>query len=101
MRLGGIAVRISIHHIRGKNSSIASIIRFSRDAITSNSALRQRTPCSRAPEGRSARERAAIDNGYGKIKNETFRIPHMADMVQTDLDDLFALLERLLPLARS
>ncbi len=42
----------------------------------------------------------AIDNGYGKIKNQTFRIPHMADMIQADLDEFFALLDRLLPQAR-
>jgi aspartate aminotransferase-like enzyme len=39
----------------------------------------------------------AIDNGYGKIKNTTFRIPHMADMTMADLEELFALLEELLP----
>ncbi len=43
----------------------------------------------------------AIDNGYGKLKNRTFRIPHMADMTQADLDELFALLEALLPKVRS
>jgi len=43
----------------------------------------------------------AIDNGYGKIKNTTFRIPHMAYMTAADLDELFALLEELLPQARS
>lgn len=43
----------------------------------------------------------AIDNGYGKIKNQTFRIPHMADMTQADLDELFRVLEELLPSARS
>lgn len=42
----------------------------------------------------------AIDNGYGKIKNRTFRIPHMADMTMADLEELFALLEELLPQAR-
>jgi len=42
----------------------------------------------------------AIDNGYGKIKNATFRIPHMADMTMADLEELFALLEELLPQAR-
>jgi aspartate aminotransferase-like enzyme len=42
----------------------------------------------------------AIDNGYGKIKNQTFRIPHMADMTQADLDELFRLLEELLPAVR-
>lgn len=43
----------------------------------------------------------AIDNGYGKIKNQTFRIPHMADMTLADLEELFALLEELLPQARN
>ncbi|MDO3378024.1 pyridoxal-phosphate-dependent aminotransferase family protein [Geoalkalibacter halelectricus] len=42
----------------------------------------------------------AIDNGYGKIKNQTFRIPHMADMTLEDLEELFTLLEELLPQAR-
>jgi aspartate aminotransferase-like enzyme len=42
----------------------------------------------------------AIDNGYGKIKNTTFRIPHMADMTMADLEELFVLLEELLPQAR-
>nr|WP_320049359.1 alanine--glyoxylate aminotransferase family protein [uncultured Desulfuromonas sp.] len=43
----------------------------------------------------------AMDNGYGKIKNETFRIPHMADMSLADLEEYFALLEELLPQVRS
>jgi aspartate aminotransferase-like enzyme len=43
----------------------------------------------------------AIDNGYGKIKNRTFRIPHMADMTEADLTELFTLLEELLPQAQS
>jgi len=43
----------------------------------------------------------AMDNGYGKIKNETFRIPHMADMTLADLEEYFALLEELLPQVRS
>jgi aspartate aminotransferase-like enzyme len=42
----------------------------------------------------------AIDNGYGKIKNQTFRIPHMADFTMTDMEELFDLLEELLPKAR-
>ncbi len=42
----------------------------------------------------------AIDNGYGKIKNKTFRIPHMADMTLADLEELFTLLEELLPQVR-
>ncbi len=43
----------------------------------------------------------AIDNGYGKIKNQTFRIPHMADMTMGDLRELFDLLEELLPQVRT
>lgn len=43
----------------------------------------------------------AIDNGYGKIKNRTFRIAHMADFTLVDLQELFELLEELLPAARS
>lgn len=43
----------------------------------------------------------AIDNGYGKIKNKTFRIAHMADSTLTDLEELFVLLQELLPQARS
>jgi aspartate aminotransferase-like enzyme len=43
----------------------------------------------------------AIDNGYGKIKNQTFRIAHMADFTMADMEELFALLEELLPEARS
>jgi aspartate aminotransferase-like enzyme len=43
----------------------------------------------------------AIDNGYGKIKNKTFRIAHMADMTMADLQELFTLLEALLPKVRS
>ncbi len=39
----------------------------------------------------------AMDNGYGKIKNKTFRIPHMADMAPADMQEYFALLEELLP----
>lgn len=43
----------------------------------------------------------AIDNGYGKIKNKTFRIAHMADFTLADLEELFAVLQELLPAARS
>jgi aspartate aminotransferase-like enzyme len=43
----------------------------------------------------------ALDNGYGKIKNETFRIAHMADCTRADLEELFDLLEELLPQART
>jgi len=43
----------------------------------------------------------AMDNGYGKIKNSTFRIPHMADMTMADMEEYFTLLEELLPQVRS
>ena len=42
----------------------------------------------------------ALDNGYGKIKNETFRIAHMGDFTMEDMWDLFGLLEELLPQVR-
>ncbi|MFO7983864.1 MAG: alanine--glyoxylate aminotransferase family protein [Desulfuromonadales bacterium] len=42
----------------------------------------------------------AIDNGYGKIKNSTFRIAHMADFTMADMEEIFALLEELLPQVR-
>ncbi|MBE0599490.1 MAG: alanine--glyoxylate aminotransferase family protein [Desulfuromonadales bacterium] len=42
----------------------------------------------------------ALDNGYGKIKNQTFRIAHMADATLADLEELFDLLEGLLPKTR-
>jgi aspartate aminotransferase-like enzyme len=43
----------------------------------------------------------AMDGGYGKIKNTTFRIPHMGDMTMADMEEYFALLEELLPQVRS
>ncbi|MBN2644486.1 MAG: alanine--glyoxylate aminotransferase family protein [Desulfuromonadaceae bacterium] len=43
----------------------------------------------------------AMDTGYGKIKGQTFRIPHMADMTLADLKEYFALLEELLPQVRA
>lgn len=42
----------------------------------------------------------AMDNGYGKIKNQTFRIPHMADMTLPDLEEFFGILQQLLPQVR-
>jgi aspartate aminotransferase-like enzyme len=43
----------------------------------------------------------ALDNGYGKIKNETFRIAHMGDFTMDDMRELFDLLEELLPRVRN
>jgi aspartate aminotransferase-like enzyme len=42
----------------------------------------------------------AIDNGYGKLKNKTFRIAHMADFTMADMEELFEVLEESLPQAR-
>jgi aspartate aminotransferase-like enzyme len=42
----------------------------------------------------------AMDNGYGKIKNQTFRIPHMGDFTMADMEEYFTLLEELLPQVR-
>ncbi|MEI7818041.1 MAG: hypothetical protein WCI45_12715 [Desulfuromonadales bacterium] len=39
----------------------------------------------------------AFDDGYGKIKGETFRIAHMGDMTRTDLDGLFSAITTILP----
>ena len=39
----------------------------------------------------------AFDDGYGKIKGQTFRIAHMGDMTRGDLDGLFAAMEAALP----
>lgn len=39
----------------------------------------------------------AFDDGYGKIKGQTFRIPHMGDMTRVDLDELFAAIIGIMP----
>ena len=39
----------------------------------------------------------AFDNGYGKIKNQTFRIAHMGDLQMEDLKELFGMIEEILP----
>ena len=39
----------------------------------------------------------AFDDGYGKIKGQTFRIPHMGDMTRADLDELFAAMIAIMP----
>lgn len=39
----------------------------------------------------------AFDDGYGKIKGETFRIAHMGDMARKDLDELFSAITTILP----
>jgi aspartate aminotransferase-like enzyme len=41
-----------------------------------------------------------IGNGYGKLKNETFRIGHMGDHGEDDLEALLAALDEALPEAR-
>ena len=37
----------------------------------------------------------AFDDGYGKIKGKTFRIPHMADMQPADLADFLGVIDEL------
>jgi aspartate aminotransferase-like enzyme len=39
----------------------------------------------------------AFDNGYGKIKNKTFRIAHMGDIQLDDLKEFFGMIEEILP----
>ena len=39
----------------------------------------------------------AFDDGYGKIKGETFRIAHMGDMTRADLDELFSAITSIMP----
>ena len=39
----------------------------------------------------------AFDDGYGKIKGQTFRIAHMGDMNRYDLDGLFAAMIKIMP----
>jgi aspartate aminotransferase-like enzyme len=38
----------------------------------------------------------AFDDGYGKIKGKTFRIPHMGDMQMADLEEFLAVVDELL-----
>jgi aspartate aminotransferase-like enzyme len=38
-----------------------------------------------------------ISDGYGKIKDSTFRIAHMADLTMADLGDLLAAIDSILP----
>jgi aspartate aminotransferase-like enzyme len=39
----------------------------------------------------------AFDDGYGKIKGQTFRIAHMGDMTQADLDELLSAIVSIMP----
>jgi aspartate aminotransferase-like enzyme len=39
----------------------------------------------------------AFDDGYGKIKGQTFRIAHMGDMTRSDLDGLFSAMIAIMP----
>ncbi|HEY3309561.1 MAG TPA: alanine--glyoxylate aminotransferase family protein [Desulfuromonadaceae bacterium] len=39
----------------------------------------------------------AFDDGYGKIKGQTFRIAHMGDMTPAQLDELFAAIITIMP----
>jgi aspartate aminotransferase-like enzyme len=39
----------------------------------------------------------AFDDGYGKIKGQTFRIAHMGDMTRADIDGLFEAIVTIMP----
>ncbi|MSN25175.1 MAG: aminotransferase class V-fold PLP-dependent enzyme [Geobacter sp.] len=39
----------------------------------------------------------AFDDGYGKIKGQTFRIAHMGDMTRSDLNELFGAIINIMP----
>jgi aspartate aminotransferase-like enzyme len=39
----------------------------------------------------------AFDDGYGKIKGQTFRIAHMGDMTRADLDELLNAIITIVP----
>ena len=39
----------------------------------------------------------AFDDGYGKIKGQTFRIAHMGDMTRADLDELLSAILSIMP----
>jgi aspartate aminotransferase-like enzyme len=39
----------------------------------------------------------AFDDGYGKIKGQTFRIAHMGDMTKENLDELFDAITTIMP----
>jgi aspartate aminotransferase-like enzyme len=45
----------------------------------------------------SKRHHAIISNGYGDIKEKTFRIAHMADWQVTDIKELLGWLEEIIP----
>ncbi|KAF0219647.1 MAG: alanine--glyoxylate [Geobacteraceae bacterium] len=40
----------------------------------------------------------AFDDGYGKIKGKTFRIPHMGDMQMADLREFLSVVDQVLPM---
>ena len=39
-----------------------------------------------------------LSNGYGKLKEQTFRIAHMGDLTMSDIDELLAAVEEILKL---
>jgi aspartate aminotransferase-like enzyme len=39
----------------------------------------------------------AFDDGYGKLKGETFRIAHMGDLLLDDLKEFIAVIDELTP----
>ena len=53
-----------------------------------------------APRKRSPRKRCpwVLSNGYGKLKEKTFRIAHMGDLQMSDIDELLGAIEEILKL---
>jgi aspartate aminotransferase-like enzyme len=39
----------------------------------------------------------AFDDGYGKLKGQTFRVAHMGDMIKADLDELLSEITSIMP----
>ena len=67
---------------------------------------RRRSPASRTRAGISVadlnkelgKRNLTLSNGYGKLKEKTFRIAHMGDLQMSDIDELLAAIEDILKL---
>jgi aspartate aminotransferase-like enzyme len=49
---------------------------------------------------RLAERGAVIGNGYGRLKNETFRIAHMGEIRQDEIEELLGWIDEILGIAR-
>ena len=50
------------------------------------------------PQQGAGKRNLALSNGYGKLKEQTFRIAHMGDLQMSDIDELLAAIEDILKL---